>query len=166
MFDGLSRDFVGAVATRPGQRCLHLGAGNGSLTRWMAERIGPTDSVHAVDVDTTHLDAPGVHVHRSDINDGLPDEGPFDLIHARLLLIHLERRREIPIEPVDALAPDGRLVLGEFTHPLTMLLAAPPRPTPNSSRRWWRPGSRRWGGPPGRTTPGATGSTRRWSRRD
>ncbi|MBR8741793.1 trans-aconitate 2-methyltransferase [Nocardiopsis sp. MG754419] len=124
ILDGVSRDFIGTVAARTGQRCLELGAGNGSLARWMTERVGPTGEVHAVDLVTTHLDVPGGRVHRHDINDGLPVEGPFDLIHARLLLVHLEHRREILSALVDALAPGGWLVLGEFAPPPTAPLAA------------------------------------------
>lgn len=125
LLDGLSRDFMGAVAAAPGERCLDLGAGNGSLARWMVERAGPSGEVHAVDLDTTHLDVPGGRVHRHDIDDGLPVEGPFDLIHARLVLEHLERRREILAALVGALAPGGWVVLGEFPEPPTVPLESP-----------------------------------------
>lgn len=126
LLDGQSRAFVGDVAATEGQRCLDLGSGNGSIARWLAERTGPTGQVHAVDIVTTHLDVPEqVRVHRHDVNDGLPDHGPFDVIHTRLLLMHLKRRREILAELVDALAPGGWLVVGEFTRPPTDPVTAP-----------------------------------------
>jgi SAM-dependent methyltransferase len=107
----------------PGQRCLDLGAGGGSITRWLSSR---GCSVVAVDLDTTHLSSrPGVEVHRHDINDGLPNPGPYDLIHARLLLTHLPRREEIFAQLVAALAPGGWLVLGEFSGRQNRVLSAP-----------------------------------------
>ncbi|MEU8224344.1 methyltransferase domain-containing protein [Kribbella sp. NPDC048915] len=79
------------LGLRPDLRCLELGAGSGSIANWLAAR---TREVVAVDIDTTQLQdvAPGVQVHRHDLRDGLPVDGPFDLIHARLLLLHLPER--------------------------------------------------------------------------
>lgn len=67
---------------------------------------------------------PGVEVLRHDIDDGVPG-GPYDLIHARLLLMHLSRRVEILHELADALAPGGWLVIGEYVGPQRHVLAAP-----------------------------------------
>lgn len=127
MFDAHTFAILEPVAVRPGQRCLDLGAGGGSVTRWLADRVGPAGEVVAVDIDTTHLaTGPGVTVHRHDINDGLPGPvaGPYDLIHARNTLAHLPRRDEIFAGLVDALAPGGWLVVGDPTgRPLTVLSA-------------------------------------------
>lgn len=60
-----------------------------------------------------------------DINEGPPPGGPFDLIHARLLLIHLPRCREVLASLVDALAPGGWLVVGELTDRPLEVLSAP-----------------------------------------
>lgn len=80
----------------------------------------------SVDLDTTHLtDLPGVEVHRHDINDGLPVDGPFDLIHARLVLMHIARRAEVVTMLVDALAPGGWLVIGDFSARERHVLSAP-----------------------------------------
>ncbi|WP_232715334.1 class I SAM-dependent methyltransferase [Gordonia metallireducens] len=103
----------GAVS---GRRCLELGAGGGSISRWLANRVGPNGTVDAVDVDTSHLvEAPGLTVHTMDLNDGLPDGGPYDLIHARMLMMHLRRRREVFDALVAKLAPGGWLVLCDAT---------------------------------------------------
>ncbi len=126
LLDAPTTTCLNEIGIRPGGRCLDLGAGGGSITRWLAERTGPTGTVVSVDLDTDHLpEQPGVEVHRHDINDGLPTDGPFDLIHARLLLLHLPRRAEILTMLADALAPGGWLVLGEFdaTRPRHVLSA-------------------------------------------
>ncbi|MGC4943049.1 class I SAM-dependent methyltransferase [Kribbella sp. DT2] len=117
--------FLEAVGVRPGQRCLDLGAGGGSISHWLADRTGPTGQVVAVDIATDQLtDGPGIEVHRHDVTTGLPVDGPFDLIHARLLLVHLPQREQVFEMLVDALAPGGWLVLGEFSgRPLTVVSA-------------------------------------------
>lgn len=115
MLDGTTRGILDDVGVREGWRGLELGAGNGSVARWLAGRVGVTGSVDAVDIDVTHLDAGGdVTVHRHDVNDGLPVAGPFDVIHARLLLMHLARREEILRTLAGALAPGGWLVVTDI----------------------------------------------------
>lgn len=126
MLDGHTFGVLDPI-TRPGQRCLDLGAGGGSVTRWLADRVGPTGKVVAIDIDTSHVtDGPVISAHRHDINDGLsgPLAGPYDLIHARLTLTHLPRRDEIFAGLVDALAPGGWIVIGDCTgRPLSVVSA-------------------------------------------
>jgi SAM-dependent methyltransferase len=126
LLDSTTTACLDEVGVEPGWRCLDLGAGGGSITRWLAERTGPAGTVVSVDLDTDHLEeGPGVEVHRHDINDGLPVDGPFQLIHTRLLLMHLPRRVEILRTLVDALAPGGVLVVGEFSDRPRRVLSAP-----------------------------------------
>ncbi len=86
-----------AIGVGEGWRCLDVGAGAGSVTRMLAERVGSTGSVLAVDLDTGLLDPLGtdrVEVRRHDLlSDPLPQDA-FDLVHARLLLMHLPSRLE------------------------------------------------------------------------
>lgn len=106
----------------PTARCLEIGAGSGAIATWLAAR---TAEVVAVDIDVSRLtDLPAnVEVRRHDLREGLGVDGPFDLIHARLVLMHLPEREQIFAQLADALAPGGRLVIGDFTgrrlHPIT-----------------------------------------------
>jgi SAM-dependent methyltransferase len=107
-------------------RCLEIGAGNGSIAGWLADRVaGAGGQVIALDLDTTHLTPhPGVEVRRRDIRRGLPG-GPFHLIHARLVLLHLPERRRLLRQLAATLAPGGWLVIGEFSHRPLRVIAAP-----------------------------------------
>ncbi|MEV0646681.1 class I SAM-dependent methyltransferase [Phytomonospora sp. NPDC050363] len=114
--DPLTTARLSALPLPEAPRCLELGPGAGSIARWLAGRGG---AVTAVDLDTGLLgEHPGVTVHRADVREELPAEvtaeGPFDLIHARLLLVHLPQRREIVSRLVGHLAPGGHLAVGEF----------------------------------------------------
>ncbi|GGB42998.1 methyltransferase [Flexivirga endophytica] len=126
LLDPITTGVLDDIGVWPGNRCLDLGSGGGSIARWLADRVGPTGQVVAVDLDTEQIDVPSrVQVHGHDIRDGLPVDGPFDLIHARLVLMHLPNREGILRDLVDALAPGGWLVLGETPDRPQEVLAAP-----------------------------------------
>ncbi|GAA1551027.1 class I SAM-dependent methyltransferase [Brevibacterium picturae] len=111
LFDGNTRSILSPLLLPDSPHCLEIGAGNGSVARMIAEQTG--GQVVAIDLDTTHLPKSlGVEPRRHDIREGVP-VGPFDLIHARLVLTHLSARREIFAQLVDELAPGGWLVLAD-----------------------------------------------------
>src|ERR1700751_1074716 len=51
--DPLTVGQLDAIGVGEGWRCLDVGAGGGSVTRMLAERVGSTGSVLAVDLDTS-----------------------------------------------------------------------------------------------------------------
>jgi len=112
-----------------GSRCLEVGAGGGSIARWMADQVGPAGRVLATDLNPRHIAAyPGYMVLAHDlVRDPLP-EGPWDVIHARLVLMHIPERREILRRLASALAPGGALVVEDFHSALTNLVLAAPDP--------------------------------------
>jgi SAM-dependent methyltransferase len=95
LHDPLSISQLDATGVREGWRCLDVGAGAGSVTRILAERVGRTGSVLAVDLDTSLLEplrSDCVEVRSLDLlTDSLP-QAAFDLVHARNLLMHLPSR--------------------------------------------------------------------------
>jgi len=99
-----------------GWHCWEVGAGGGSIVRWLAEAVGGTGYVLATDIDTRHLEdiqAPNVEFRSHDVvQDPLPST-PFDLIHTRLVLMHLPAREEVLLRLVSALRPGGWLLLEE-----------------------------------------------------
>jgi len=108
--DPLSVRLFDAIGVGAGWRCLDVGAGGGSSTRILAERVGTTGSVVATDLDPRLL-APlagdRVEVLQHDLLvDPLPEE-EFDLAHIRLVLMHVPSRIDALRRVVASLRPGG-----------------------------------------------------------
>lgn len=102
-------------------RCLELGAGTGSIARWLASRC-PEGHVVATDISTRFLaglSAPNLQVLQHDVVTEDFPLGSFDLIHARWLLVNLWEREEVLAKIVGWLAPDGWLVTEDVDFFLT-----------------------------------------------
>jgi len=112
-----------------GRRCLEVGAGGGSVARWLAARVGPHGEVLATDLNPRHLPAgAGYRVLRHDlVTEPLP-AGPWDVIHARLVLLHLPEREEVLGRLAAAVAPGGALVVEEWATEFGSLVLAAPSP--------------------------------------
>jgi ubiquinone/menaquinone biosynthesis C-methylase UbiE len=108
--DPLTVAQLDAIGVGDGWRCLDVGAGAGAVTRMLADRVGATGSVLAIDLDVSLLEALAgdrVEVRRHDfLRDPLP-AGGFDLVHARLLLQHVPSRLEALRLLVSAARPGG-----------------------------------------------------------
>jgi SAM-dependent methyltransferase len=105
-----------AIGVGEGWRCLDVGAGGGSATRLLAERVGETGSVLALDLDVRLLEplaSDRVEVRRHDLlGEPLP-QAAFDVVHARNLLMHLPARLDAVRRLVAAVRPGGWLAIGE-----------------------------------------------------
>jgi ubiquinone/menaquinone biosynthesis C-methylase UbiE len=111
----------------PGWLCWEVGAGGGTVTAWLSERVGVTGRVLATDVDAWALaSSRGVNIEalRHDLG---ADEAPatgFDLVHARLVLEHVYDHSAGLAAMAGALRPGGWL-LAESADPLLQPLACP-----------------------------------------
>jgi SAM-dependent methyltransferase len=109
-----------------GWHCLEVGGGSGSVATWLSERVGPDGRVVVTDIDTRFLETirrPNLEVRRHDITYDPVPVGGFDLVHCRMVLIHLPERDEVLGRMAAALKPGGRLVCEEFDS-----LSLPPDP--------------------------------------
>lgn len=101
----------------PGWHCLEVGGGGGSIAAWLAAHVGTAGRVLVTDIDTRFLETlklPNLEVRRHNIaSDPLP-EAAFDLVHSRLVLVHLPEREQALKRMVAALKPGGWLVDEEF----------------------------------------------------
>jgi 2-polyprenyl-3-methyl-5-hydroxy-6-metoxy-1,4-benzoquinol methylase len=116
-FDALTQRHLAARGLRSGWRCLEVGAGDGSIARWLARQAGPDGNVLATDIDTQWVEtggSPNLKIAEHDVaTDPLPD-APFDLIHARAVLGHLPARDQVLARLTGALTPGGWLVVEDF----------------------------------------------------
>ncbi|MEN3305394.1 MAG: hypothetical protein V7603_1596 [Micromonosporaceae bacterium] len=114
--DPITATRLAAPVTGPGDHCWEVGAGAGSVAHLLARATGPDGLVVATDLDTTQLTRrKGLVVRTHDVRrDPVPEGGPFHLIHARLVLLHLPERRTVLRTLARALAPGGWLVVEEF----------------------------------------------------
>lgn len=122
-----------AIGVGEGWRCLEVGAGGGSIASWLMQRVGLTGHVLATDGDTRFLETlagPNLEVRRHDITSDLLPEATFDLVHARLVLVHLPEREAVLTRLATALKPGGWLLLEEFDS-----LSMPPDPAFNPVER-------------------------------
>lgn len=115
ILDPHTTDVLTRAGVQPGWRCLDLGAGAGTITSWLAGQVGPTGSVVAVDVDPRHIEAADrIEVRAQDITTAELGDDEFDLIHARLLLMHLPHREDLVHRLASALKPGGLLVVSDW----------------------------------------------------
>jgi SAM-dependent methyltransferase len=128
LYDAATLDFCRGLGLASGWRCAEVGAGTGSVAESLAAEVGDIGFVLAADLDTRFLEPLASHslaVAQVDITDTDLPSGPFDLVHARLLLEHLPSRDDVLIRLAAAVAPGGWLVIEDFDW-ATATLADPP----------------------------------------
>ena len=113
--DPITTSRLAQLGVGDGWTCLEVGAGAGSIVRWLSDRVGPGGRVVAADIDPKFLvDLPSnVEVWRHDVDREAFDAGWCDLVYARSVLVHLTDPRTALARMMEALAPGGLLVLQE-----------------------------------------------------
>ena len=126
---GLEAASIGAAA-----RAVDIGCGSGTVSRWMAAKMGPSGRVDALDIAPEQIDvarsagaqdgASPIHYQvGSAYEPGLP-EGAFDVVFCRLVLCHLNAPQKAVDQMARLLRPGGRLVLVDMD--LRDLFTMPP----------------------------------------
>ncbi len=114
LFDPSTFRHLDRLGLGPGWRCWEVGAGGTSVVRHLAERVGPAGHVLATDIDVAWAGAavgPNVGVLEHDVASGPPPGGPFDLVHARLVLVHVPERDAALAIMAESLRPGGVLLV-------------------------------------------------------
>ena len=127
LFDAATFYRITRLGIAPGWQCWEAGAGGGTVTDWLAERVGDTGRVVATDLDVWALaSSRGVNVevlrHNLAAEDA-PGSG-FDLVHARLVLEYVYDYAAGLAAMAGAVCPGGWL-LAESADPLLQPLACP-----------------------------------------
>lgn len=121
------------VGLTEGARCLDAGCGPGETMRLMAQRVGPSGHVHGVDINqdlgaqamamlqnTGHTQC---DVTTADLEDGSGVPGaPYDLVYARLLLLHVADPGAVLRRLWEAVTPGGHLLVHEYNLATTDVL--------------------------------------------
>jgi SAM-dependent methyltransferase len=118
-----------------------IGCGTGTVSRWLAERIGAGAKVDAIDISEDQLNvaravqpaagaATITYSVASAYDTGLPDAA-YDIVFVRLVLCHLKNPDDAVAAMARLLKPGGRLVIVDMD--MYSFLAMPPS---EHYRRW------------------------------
>jgi ubiquinone/menaquinone biosynthesis C-methylase UbiE len=132
----LVADWMNALRIKAGDRVLEIGAGPGFVSFVLAERVGPTGMVYAVDRSTEAL----AHLERRQTERGVeqiqriaadaatlrPDGMQADSALITMVLHHADDPSEILRNVVQFVPPGAPVVIGEF-HPEGPCSEGPPR---------------------------------------
>ncbi len=119
-FRHLDRLGIGA-----GWRCWEVGAGGPSVLKWLAGRVGPAGRVLGTDIDiswTRLAQSPVIQVRRHDVAADDPPAEVFDLVHARLVLVHVADRGAALRSMISVLRPGGWLLVEDADPALQPLI--------------------------------------------
>jgi SAM-dependent methyltransferase len=114
--DPFSQRNLAALGIRQGWRCLEVGAGHGSVARWLAEQVGPQGKVSATDINPrflTEIELPNVEVRQHDIRTDPLEPDTYDLALLPGVLVHLAEPRLAVRRMVAALRIGGWLLVEE-----------------------------------------------------
>jgi SAM-dependent methyltransferase len=142
LFDGVTCGHFDRMGVGPGWRCWEVGAGGRSIPEALAAAVGPTGYVLATDINPVWLDPQGTYeVRRHDVVAD-PPPGTFDLVHARLVLVHVPDRAAALATMVAALRPGGWLLVEDADTELQPLVCleetGPAQQRANRLRRAFR----------------------------
>jgi SAM-dependent methyltransferase len=114
IFDPSTFRHIDDLGIARGWRCWEVGAGGTTVVSHLSRRVGPDGHVLATDINLSWAAgaaAPNVEILEHDVATGPPPGGPFDLVHARLVLVHVPARDAALATMVAALRPGGVLLV-------------------------------------------------------
>jgi SAM-dependent methyltransferase len=112
-----------AAPLKPGGRVLEVGAGSGGMLAWFADRVGASGDVLGLDMDLSRAAPPaGVVRHlEANIYDAPTEPETFDLVYARLVLMHLHDPEAALARMIEWARPAGTIAIAD----LDCTIAAP-----------------------------------------
>jgi SAM-dependent methyltransferase len=143
LFDASTFRHLDGLGVGPGWRCWEVGAGGPSVPSWLVSRVGATGRVLVTDIDVSWLPPEaGYEVLVHDVGADPPPEEQFDLVHARLVLVHVRHRAAALRSMITSLRPGGRLLVEDADPQLQPLICpdeyGPEQELANRLRRGFR----------------------------
>jgi ubiquinone/menaquinone biosynthesis C-methylase UbiE len=120
-----TRSALHKVGVAAGWKCLDVACGTASVTRILGGLVGASGAVHAIDLDETYgqpaidrLNSAGPRIfsfEKFDVaGDAKPKGAPFDLVFARLLILHMAN----PVKAIQNMwswvKPGGVLLIQDY----------------------------------------------------
>jgi SAM-dependent methyltransferase len=112
--DPFTIDCLKKIGVAESWRCLEIGAGAGSIAKWLCGQVGPTGKVVATDLQTKFLEAidcSNLEVRKHDIAKDDLEADAFDLVFARKVLEHLRDPSAALCRLAASLRPGGWLLV-------------------------------------------------------
>lgn len=116
IFDAGTQRCMLTAGLTTGWHCLEVGAGAGSIVRWLEQRVGPSGKVVALDTNPRFLRGSGsstIEIVQGDICDTELPLAMFDLVHARYVMIHIADYRKAFERMLRCVKPGGWVVIEE-----------------------------------------------------
>lgn len=118
LFDDISRRCLADLGVEAGWRCLEVGAGDGAIARWLAQRVATSGEVVVTDADPALLHMQPVpdnlEIRAIDFADAAIEVAAYDLVHARERLGRSSRPLAALRELAAAVRPGGWLCVEEY----------------------------------------------------
>lgn len=137
LLDPLHQRLLERLGLRSGWHCLEVGCGNGSISHWMAGKVGPKGHVVATDIDLRYIDnlhAPNLEERQLDILKPITDDRRYDLVTARAILHHLRSPKKAIRHMAELLKPGG--ILLSIEPDFLRATAAAPEPLRHFWQAW------------------------------
>lgn len=122
----MTESFLDRLGIGAGMRCLDVGAGIGMVSLPLAERVGPSGSVTAIEPaplyaetlreQAARKDIGNLDVFEGDVRAFKPPKGRFDLVFSRWVVSFLPDVERVLARLVPALKRGGALAIEDYHH--------------------------------------------------
>jgi len=113
--DPITTRQLASLGIEPGWKCLDVGAGCGSIARWLAERVGQSGQVVAADLNPRMLRRAqlpsNIEIREHNILTQNLEAQQYDLVCCRYLLTHLPQPELALARMAEAVRPGGWLFI-------------------------------------------------------
>lgn len=120
LYDPATFSHIESFGIKEGWKCLEVGGGGGSVSRWLSTKVGNSGRVLITDINPLFLNSlkgtlSNVDILTHDITEdsGIPRDY-FDLAHARLVLLHLSQRQKALANIISTVKPGGWILIEDI----------------------------------------------------